>query len=192
MSFIYIIFTKLSTQIKFKRNMKNLLYLLIPSILMLSCGGDESESNSMLPTMDSAKSMKKESNAITQSMPSVMVIPSDALLKRINCLSEVENQGVTSYARNYAKSFIQDSELRFVIAGIEGEFSNKGFSLENLEQTLKLINNNNAMDEMEGVARDLRAELMNTARPDYIIELDYELKQDPKIKKHQQNINLHS
>jgi hypothetical protein len=114
-----------------------------------------------------------------------MVIPSDALLNRNNCLSEINNQGVTAYVRDYSKSFIQDSELRFVIAGIEEEFSNKGFSLENLEQTLKLISNNNAMDEMEGVARNLRAELMNTARPDYIIELDYELKQDPKSR----NIN---
>ena len=139
----------------------------------------------MLPTTESSKTMKKESNAITQSLPSVMVIPSDALLNRNNCLSEINNQGVTAYVREYSKSFIQDSELRFVIAGIEEEFSNKGFSLENLEQTLKLISNNNAMDEMEGVARDLRTELMNTARPDYIIELDYELKQDPKSR----NIN---
>ena len=75
--------------------MKNLLYLLIPSILMFSCGGDESESNSMLPTMDSAKSMKKESNAISQSMPSVMVIPSDALLKRINCLQKIKQLYLT-------------------------------------------------------------------------------------------------
>jgi hypothetical protein len=114
-----------------------------------------------------------------------MVIPSDAMLKRMNCLAEVDNQGVTSYARDYAKSFIKDSELKFVVAEIEGQFSAKGFPLENLEQTLKMIGNNNAMDEMEGVARDLRAELMNTARPDYIVELDYELKQDPKSR----NIN---
>lgn len=160
----------------------NLIIAIIISTFLFSCGeNNESEnSNSMLPTVESSKTMKKESNAISQSMPSVMVIPADALLKRINCLSEVDNQGMTSYVRDYSKSFIQDSELRFVIAGIEEEFSNKGFSLENLEQTLKLINNNNAMDEMEGVARDLRAELMTTARPDYIIELDYELKQDPK------------
>tara|TARA_B110000285_G_scaffold102568_1_gene116720 strand:+ start:1408 stop:2340 length:933 start_codon:yes stop_codon:yes gene_type:complete len=139
----------------------------------------------MIPTSADAQSAKRESNAINQSMPSVMVVPSDAMLKRMNCLKEVENQGTTSYARDYAKSFIQDSELKFVIAEIESQFSAKGFSLENMEQTLKMINNNNAMDEMEGVARDLRAELMNTARPDYIIELDYELKQDPKSR----NIN---
>ena len=165
--------------------MKNNLLLLPFLILMFSCGGSTEKSGTMVPTSKESQSSKKESNAITQSMPSVMVIPSDAMLKRMNCLAEVDNQGVTSYARDYAKSFIKDSELKFVVAEIEGQFSAKGFPLENLEQTLKMIGNNNAMDEMEGVARDLRAELMNTARPDYIVELDYELKQDPKSR----NIN---
>jgi len=165
--------------------MKNIFYpVLFLTVLLYSCGGS-SDNSTIVPTKEESKSLKKESNAITQSMPSIMVIPSDALLKRIDCLSEIDNQGVTSYERDYARSFVQDSELRFVIAGIEEEFSKKGFSLENLEQTLKQVGNNNAMDNMEGVARDLRAELMNTARPDYIVELDYELKQDPKSR----NIN---
>jgi|TARA_B110000967_G_scaffold199533_1_gene234054 hypothetical protein len=161
------------------------LSILISSILLISCGNSGSESNSMIPTNRDSESFKKEANAINQSMPSVMVVPSDAMLKRMNCIKEIDNQGVTSYSRDYAKSFIQDSELKFVVAEIEGQFSAKGFPLENMEQTLKMIGSNNAMDEMEGVARDLRAELMNTARPDYIIELDYELKQDPKSR----NIN---
>ena len=156
-------------------------YLFIPILfaLLISCGDSGSQNNSMLPTNAAAQKAKKESNAITQSLPSVMVIPSDAMLKRMDCLKEIEKQGVISYSRDYMKSFIKDSELKFVIAEIEGGFSSKGFSLENLEQTMKLITNNNALDNMEGVARDLRAELMNTAKPDYIIELDYELKQDP-------------
>jgi hypothetical protein len=161
------------------------LSILISSILLISCGNSGSESNSMIPTNRDSESFKKEANAINQSMPSVMVVPSDAMLKRMNCIKEIDNQGVTSYSRDYAKSFIQDSELKFVVAEIEGQFSAKGFPLENMEQALKMIGSNNAMDEMEGVARDLRAELMNTARPDYIIELDYELKQDPKSR----NIN---
>ena len=166
--------------------MKQLILFLIPiTLIFSSCGDSSNASNSMLPTNADSRSAKKESNAITKSMPSVMVVPSDAMLKRMDCLKETNNQGVTSYSRDYAKSFIQDSELKFVIAEIESQFSNKGFSLENMEQTLKMVNNNNAMDEMEGIARDLRAELMNTAKPDYIIELDYELKQDPKSR----NIN---
>lgn len=154
----------------------NLSFLIF---LCYSCG-ESSDNSSMIPTVEQSKTKKIESNAITQSMPSLMVIPSDAMLKRMNCLSEEVKQGVVRYKRDYSNSFIKDSELKFVIAEIESQFSKFGFNMENMEQSLKLITNNNAMDNMEGVARDLRAELMNTARPDYIVELDYELKQDPK------------
>ena len=159
---------------------KTLISCFCLAILASSCRGEEVTNESMLPTMAQAKSKKKESNAITKSMPSIMVVPSDAMLKRMQCLKEMKNQGTTSYIRDYASSFIKSSELKFVIAEIEGQFASKGFPLENMEQNLKLIANNNAMDNMEGVARDLRSELMNTARPDYIVELDYELKPDPK------------
>jgi hypothetical protein len=42
-----------------------------------------------------------------------------------------------------------------------------------MEQQLKQITNNNAMDEANGIVRDIKTELLNTVRPDYIIELDY-------------------
>lgn len=148
------------------------------SIITLSCNNSKNN-NSMLPTVEQSNSLRKESNAITQSMPSIMVVPSDALLKRMGCLKEEKKQGVTRYFRDYSSSFVKDSKLKFIVSDIEGEFSKSGFNLENMEQSLKMITANNAFDDMEGVARDLRAELMNTTRPDYIIELDYELKQDP-------------
>lgn len=159
--------------------MKNLFFVL-SVLLVISCNsGEKQTSSNLLPTLQESKLSKKESNAITQSLPTIMVVPSDAMLKRMGCLDEEITQGVTNYKRDYSKSYIKDSRLKFVIAAIEGEFSKYGFNLENMEQALKLIDNNNAMDEAEGVARDLRAELMSTTRPDYIIELDYELKQDP-------------
>jgi hypothetical protein len=141
--------------------------------LVYSC---KNKTENIIPSVEDAK--PTESNAITKSMPSVMIIPSDALLKRLGCISTKNNQGVQSYVRDYNKSFVNNSELTFVIAEIESQFSKRGFNLENLEQNLKLINNNNAFDEAEGIDRDIRAELMNTARPDYIIEVDYELKND--------------
>lgn len=108
-----------------------------------------------------------------------MVFPSDALLKRLGCIKEIKNQGTTSYQRDYSKSCIQDSELKFVIASVEESFSKIGYPLENLEQQLKQITNENAMDAMESVSKDTRTMLMNTARPDFVIEIDYEYAQDP-------------
>jgi hypothetical protein len=130
----------------------------------------------MIPTVAEAQKAKTESNAISRTLPTLMVIPSDGLLQRLGYLSTIDNQGVTSYIRDYNKALINSSDLKFVIAAIEEEFANVGYPLENLEQQLKMIVNENAMDQADGVARDLRAELMNTARPDYIIELEYDMK----------------
>jgi hypothetical protein len=146
-------------------------------ILLTSCGGD---SNGLMPSDSEIASKKNGSNALTQSMPTIMVFPSDAMLQRLGFLKEVDNQGTVSYERNYQQAFIKNSDLKFAIAALEEEFAKAGFPLENMEQQLKQIANNNAMDEMTDVARDQRAELLNTVRPDYIIELDYELKTDAK------------
>jgi len=86
---------------------------------------------------------------------------------------------VASYSRDYKKAFIQDSELKFVIASVEESFAKVGYPLENLEQQLKQIDNENGMDAMEGISKDARTALMNSARPDFIIEIDYEYSQDP-------------
>ena len=118
-------------------------------------------------------------NSVNEYNPTLMVFPSDALLKRLGCIKQVDNQGTIVYDRNYSKSFIQESELKFVIASIEETFSKANYPLENLEQQLKQISNDNAMDMMEGISTDARTMLMNTAKPDFIIEIDYEYKQDP-------------
>lgn len=158
---------------------KNYIYG-ISLLLMISCGSDKKEdgNNGLMPTNSQIQQNKKNSNAITQSMPSIMVFPSDAMLLRMGFLEEVENQGRTSYQRNYQEAFIKNPDIKFTIAAIQEQFAKVGFPLEDMEQQLKKISNNNAMDEMTGVARDLRAELLNTVRPDYIIEVDYELKSD--------------
>jgi hypothetical protein len=146
------------------------------SLVFTSCGGNVG----LMPSENEINSKKQGSNALTQSMPTIMIFPSDAMLQRLGYLKEVENQGIVSYDRNYQQAFIKNADLKFAIAALEEEFAKVGFPLENMEQQLKQISNNNAMDEMIDVARDLRAELLNTVRPDYIIELDFELKTDPK------------
>ena len=155
--------------------------LAVTAFFLSSCGESDStksETRSMVPTKANALQAKSEVNAISQSLPTLMVIPSDGLLQSLGCMSTIDNQGVTTYVRNYSKALVNGNDLKFVIAAIEEEFAKVGYPLENLEQQLKMIGNENAMDQAEGVARDLRAELMNTARPDYIIEIEYETKVD--------------
>jgi hypothetical protein len=150
------------------------------TLILSSCGGGKSGESGLLPSKDQVNSAESNENAITQSMPTLMVFPSDAMLERLGVLKAEENQGTTSYQRDYQTAFIKNPDLKFAIAAIQEEFSKVGFPLEDMEQQLKQIANNNAMDEMGDVARDIRAELLNTVRPDFIIELDYELKTDAK------------
>lgn len=146
-------------------------------LFLISCG---SEGNKGLkPTEKESEGLQTEGNAIDQTNPTLMVFPSDALLKRLGCISQIENQGTVCYSRDFNKVFMQDSELKFVIASIEESFANAGYPLENLEQQLKQIANENSMDAMEGISKDARTMLMNTVRPDFVIEIDYEYKQDP-------------
>jgi hypothetical protein len=114
-----------------------------------------------------------ENNANSQSMPTIMVFPSDALLLNMGFLREIQNQGITSYQRDYQQAFIKNPDVKFAIASLQEEFAKNGFRLEDMEQQLKQITNNNAMDEANGIVRDIKTELLNTVRPDYIIELDY-------------------
>ena len=54
--------------------MKKTIYYFALALMVASCGNSESTGGNMLPTEAQSRSAKKESNAITQSMPSVMVI----------------------------------------------------------------------------------------------------------------------
>jgi hypothetical protein len=144
------------------------------------CGSGSVEQGGLVPTESESKDAEKEANALNQSLPTLMVFPSDGMLDRMGCLKEVENQGVTSYQRDYQKAFIKDPDLKFAIAAVQEEFADVGFPMEDMEQQLKQISTNDALDEVSDVARDAKAELLNTVRPDYIVELDYTLRSNPK------------
>ena len=158
-----------------------IVFLIISILIFTGCvQGVDKSNNSLLPTDFDIKLQKQGVNAITQSMPSIMVFPSDGMLKRLGYLKERKNQGVVGYDRQYQQALIDNQSLKFAIAVIEEEFAKVGFPLDNLEQTLKQIVVSSAVNEMTDVSKDVRAELLNTARPDYVIELDYDLITDPK------------
>lgn len=144
---------------------------LLAVVLLLGCGsGNKDQNNNAIQSSASAPHY----------LPTLMIFPSDAMLDRMGLLQTIENQGVVSYHRDYQRAFIKNPDLKFAIAAIQEEFSKVGFPMEDMEQQLKQISDNNAMDEVSDVARDAKAELLNTVRPDYIVELDYLYKADPQ------------
>lgn len=170
-----------------EKNFFKVISIITIATLLYSCGNKNK--GGLMPTDNQVSSKKQTSNAITQSMPTLMVFPSDAMLQRMGFLKEIQNQGTISYQRDYQQAFIKNPEIKFAIAVIQEEFAKVGFALEDMEQQLKQISNNNAMDEMSDYARDNRAELLNTVRPDYIIELDYDLNTEAKSRNLNKSLN---
>ncbi len=115
-------------------------------------------------------------NVLEQSKQAIMVLPSDNLLQRFNSLSTTESMGKTLYIRYYQKFLLSDGTNQQIINSIQKSFSDRGYPLVNLEQTLKSLENQSLLDAADGVAKDAKTLLLSTARPDIIIEFDYEIK----------------
>ncbi len=143
------------------------IHLLFLLVFMFSCNTNPSNKK-LTDTNNNPSSDNEPVNINEQQKPTIMVIPSDALLNRLECLTQIDNQGSPSYIRDYQKAFIEESDLKFAIAEIQSQFVKAGFPLEDLEQTLKSIQDNNAVDNVDGKQKDAKTLLLNTARPDII------------------------
>ena len=118
-------------------------------------------------------------NAIEQAKPTIMVLPSDKLLKAYNALETVTQNGADYLDRDYSKYLLANSDNKAVISVIQNEFVQLDYPLTDLEQSLKSLNNRAATDMADDVAQDAKTLLLQTASPDIVIELDYECKFDP-------------
>jgi len=152
---------------------KQIIFMFLLTLLLFSCG-KSNKSNNLTTTDAEQRDEFEKVNVNEQQKPTLMIIPSDALLKRIGCLKEIDNQGVVSYQRNYQKALIDNTDLKYTISEIQKQFVNVGFPLEDLEQTLKSISNETAVDNVDNVQKDAKTLLLNTARPDIILELDFD------------------
>lgn len=150
---------------------KAIQVLLLFSVLFLSMC--HSKNGKLTDTNATQRDENENVKINEQQKPTLMVLPSDALLQRLGCLKSISNQGITSHQRDYQKAFVKDSELKFVISEIQSQFINVGFPLEDLEQSLKSINNELAVDNVSNIQKDSKTLLLNTVRPDIILEIDY-------------------
>ena len=128
-------------------------------------------------------------NAIEQAKPSIMVLPSDNLLQSFNALKSVSTNGTNYLDRDYNKYILDNSNNRAIISIIQNEFVQLDYPLNDLEQTLKSLNNRTATDLADGVYQDAKTLLLQTASPDIIIELDYDCKIDPLDSNFRKNLN---
>ena len=155
--------------------MKSYLFFVsvIASFSLISCG-DKSTSTSGNALTSAAEDnseayMEESVNALDQALPEIMVLPSDNLLKKYNALKQTPD-GVY---RDYQAYLLNNKSNKVMVSAIQNEFNQMGYSLNDLEQTLKQLSSRSATDEADELAKDPKTQLLATASPDIIIELDY-------------------
>lgn len=145
-----------------KENLKSLIGVCIMALCFISCGGNKSGD---AQTVDVS----------LQQRPTILVMPSDQLLQRFNSIKQQESLGKTIQVRDYNGYLMTDGDSKFIIGTIQKAFIDFGYPLNDLEQTLKSINDQEMLDEVSGVQKDNKTILLTSAKPDIILELDYNL-----------------
>lgn len=157
------------------------------SLLMLlsSCNGNGSENGNAqgagLSLAEGASGdmeayVNSNVNAIQQALPTLMVIPSDNLLKQYGCLKEVSENGKSIVLRDYKKFMTANNDNKNIVSTIQNAFIKVNYPLQDLEQTLKQLDTQSATDMADGLEKDTKTLLLTTAQPDMIIEFDYKNK----------------
>lgn len=112
-------------------------------------------------------------NPIEQARPSIMVIPSDNLLKRYNALKSEKIEGVSTNIYDYNKYLLANNDNKTLLSLIAGNFVDQNYPIQDFEQTLKQLKNNDAIDYADNIGKDAKTELLTVGQPDLIVELDY-------------------
>ena len=148
--------------------------LLLIVVSFASCGGGNKRGN--LSDIKAVEDKSGKVNVIEQAKPTLMVIPSDQFLQRSGYLKIRQYNGRTVYDRDYAGFLLNSKTNKDVVRAIQNYFIDQGYPLNDLEQSIKSLNVQENMDDADGIVKDAKTLLVETVRPDIILEFDYELK----------------
>lgn len=112
--------------------------------------------------------------------PKLMVVPSDAWCKQHNFTKTFDNQGTEEVIPDYQKALSTDKDLNNVISKINILMADRGFPLQDMQQSLKSINNISAEDRLltsrtsgATIAESPLDRLRRTAKADILLEMDW-------------------
>lgn len=156
--------------------MRKILFILIAimSLVLTACSsGGKSNTLTEGASGDMEAYENSDVSAIEQARPQIMVLPSDNTLKNFKALSESHANGRTYYLRDYAAYLKNDYHAKRIFSAIQDEFNKQGYPLNDLEQTLKQLDTQEATDMADRLGDDAKTKLLTVAQPDIILELDY-------------------
>lgn len=152
--------------------------ILIIATTLWSCGGNGGNGGNGggLSDIDATEDKSGNVNVINQAKPAIMVIPSDQFLQREGFLKTTQMNGRTVYDRDYSGFILKSTTNKSAVRAIQNHFINEGYPLSDLEQSLKSLNVQENMDDVDNVAKDAKTLLVATCHPDIILEFDFNFK----------------
>ena len=156
--------------------------LLAVTLMIASCGNSNSKVKSLAEGASGNIVAYENSavNAIQQALPTLMVLPSDNLMKNSGALTTQTINGKSVVMRDYNKFFTSNKDNKAIISVIQNAFVQVSYPIQDLEQTLKQLETQEALDMVDGMEKDAKTMLLTVAQPDMIIELDYNSSFDMK------------
>lgn len=112
--------------------------------------------------------------------PKLMVVPSDAWCNEHGYTQKFDNQGTQELIPDYKAALQADKQLNNVISKINILMADRGFPLQDLQQTVKSITNLSAEDRLiasktsgSAIKESPLDRLRRTAKADIILEIDW-------------------
>ena len=173
---------------------------LLTMTTLTSCGGSSSDNDSSSSNNDYYGLADGASgdidayensnvNGVVQALPQIMVIPGDQTLQNFKMLKTESYNGRTYIIRDFKNYLLKDDRARRIISTIQNAFVDQNFPLNDFEQTLKQLDTQEATDLADGIEKDTKTMLLFTARPDIILELNYDTSRDKGISMTSHNYN---
>ena len=154
---------------------KNAFYGALVIALLSGCSGNSSQKSlAEGASGDIVAYENSDVNAVEQARATIMIIPSDNLLKNFKSLETVNVDGADHVKRDYSKYLLSNKDNKAVISTIQQAFADANYPVQDLEQMLKQLSTQKATDMVDGMDKDAKTQLLTVAQPDIIIELDYQ------------------
>ncbi|MCH5227747.1 MAG: hypothetical protein J1F16_08055 [Muribaculaceae bacterium] len=160
--------------------MKKTIWAMMSALLVFTGCGNKQKSLAEGASGDMEAYENSDVHAIEQARPTIMVIPSDNLLNYYKSLGQENIDGVKVTTRDYNKYLLANPDNKAVISYIQQAFTDANYPIQDLEQTLKQLQTQDAVDMVDGLDKDAKTMLLTVAQPDIILELDYSSKMDMK------------
>lgn len=128
---------------------------------------------------------QKKKSSTTQKKPTIMILPSDNWCTLRLFTTTFDNQGTKTKVPNYAQAFQEDAELGSVISKVGEMLTDYGYSIKDVEQSLRTLNQRQAEDNVttaknsgSSLAESPLDQLKKQVKADILVQIGWRVNRD--------------